>query len=484
MRRVFCVLLSLLFLTGCASTAATTPEADDAPVSEADADAPAGDALALTLPLTDVEPYEPWLSMEPDTVSADTMGDVLCDETLPDGTEIVCYWEPDHLTNPDHTYTKYWAVRRGDTLLRFWQENSGYIGGYAVTSFTNILGQDGFRIKAPRGAGYLAYDYYVLDENGTPRLLVDCANDVIETDVNGDGETELLWFYHSGRDAYYDFRRDGVLYMAQFTGLLEDALPFPSIAAVPLDGNAWQDGFLAVTITPGGWDVLGEALPKPLSLHALLRFDPEEVSVYLPAEQVPLDWAAKTYALVDGVPSARDWDGTDWAALGDAVAAPASWADETIDSRRNAKTWSGIEPDVSVMQLVNAQDGWLAMSMNHGVGGADTYVYRTHDGGVTWTEAAPLTEAQWLIERAAFLDGQRAVLAIAKLNGASVFVTSDGGETWTQASFPLDEGDTVDETVNIYAEQDSLYVQVRTALAEGYQTFRSDDSGQTWQLDQ
>jgi hypothetical protein len=422
--------------------------------------------------------------MEPDTVSADTMGDVLCDETLPDGTEVVCYWEPDHLTNPDHAYTKYWAVRRGDTLLRFCQEDSGYIGGYAVTAFTNILGQDGFRMTAPRGAAYTANDYYVLDDGGTPQLLADCAGDVSEADVNGDGETELFWFYHDGSVACY-FLRNGAVCEATITELLHDGLPFPSLCFGSVD-YAWQEGCLPVTITPGGWDAMPdtEQAAQAVRLHALLRFDTEEVSVYLPAEQVPLDWASKTYALVDGVPSARDWEGTDWTALGDVVAAPTSWANSDIDSRRNAKTWSGIDPDVSTMQLVNAQDGWLAMSLNHGVGGADTYVYRTHDGGVTWTEATPLTEAQWLIEQVAFLDDQRAVLAIAKFNDAPVFVTVDGGETWTQADFPLDEGDTVEETVNIYAEQDTLYVQVRTALSEGYQIFRSDDGGQTWQLDE
>jgi photosystem II stability/assembly factor-like uncharacterized protein len=136
------------------------------------------------------------------------------------------------------------------------------------------------------------------------------------------------------------------------------------------------------------------------------------------------------------------------------------------------------------MQMVNVQDGWLVMSINHGTGGADTYAYRTHDGGVTWAEAAPLTEAQWLLDRAVFLDDQRAVLVIAKFNDAPVFVTDDGGETWTQADFSLDEGDTVEETINIYTVQDSLYVQVRIAQSEDCPIFRTDDGGQTWQLDE
>ena len=31
-----------------------------------------------------------------------------------------------------------------------------------------------------------------------PRLLADCANEVEEADFNGDGETDLRWYYHGG----------------------------------------------------------------------------------------------------------------------------------------------------------------------------------------------------------------------------------------------------------------------------------------------
>lgn len=144
-------------------------------------------------------------SMEPDTVSADTMGDVLVDETLPDGTRIVCCREP------GSELTKYWAVRREDTLIRFCVEESTYSGDYGVEPFSNVLGQSGFRILAPRG-GYYAYDYYVPDSVGVPRLLAGCANEVEEADFNGDGETDLRWFYHGGQEMTTYFRRDGKLY--------------------------------------------------------------------------------------------------------------------------------------------------------------------------------------------------------------------------------------------------------------------------------
>ncbi len=161
--------------------------------------------------LANAEPYDPEneTRMEPDTSSADTMGDILCDETLPDGTRIVCYWEP------GSELSKYWAVYRDDdTLLRFCKEESGYTSDYTVEPFDDILGQSGFRLLAPRGAGYFAYDYYVVDGDGIPRLLARCANEVEETDLNHDGETDLRWYYHGRREIFTYFRQDGQLYLS------------------------------------------------------------------------------------------------------------------------------------------------------------------------------------------------------------------------------------------------------------------------------
>ena len=67
----------------------------------------------VLLHLENSEIYVPVNSMEPDVMSADTMGEVLVDRKLTDGTEVVCYWMP------DSEYTKYWAIRQGDSLLRF-----------------------------------------------------------------------------------------------------------------------------------------------------------------------------------------------------------------------------------------------------------------------------------------------------------------------------------------------------------------------------
>lgn len=174
--------------------------------------------------LADAELYIPENNKEPDTVSVRTMGNVLCDETMPDGTRVVCYWD-----STEHV--KYWALRQGDMLLRFCREENEYDSDYAAEPFINVLGEKGFRILAPRGAAYYAYDYYVIDSAGVPRLLAACANHVEEIAM-GD-EVGLRWFYHGGQDIVTYFRHNGKLYL--FNGytptFATDLFLMPEIAA-------------------------------------------------------------------------------------------------------------------------------------------------------------------------------------------------------------------------------------------------------------
>lgn len=263
MRRSILLGLCLALLAGC-SPQTTTEKPDGPPVMKLEVP-PVYETVSI-LPLEEAEPYAPWLSMEADTAAPDTMGEVLCDASLPDGTEVVCYWEP------ESDYTKFWAIRQADgTLRRFCQDYSAYEDGYAAEPFTDILGQDGFRITAPRGAAYTAYDYYTLDADGVPRLLADCANDVIEADINADGETELLWFYHGGRDIFYVFLREGTVHCLCLTDLLAgQAEPWLIFAA----STTLEDGCLPVEALRGGWDALS---PEAEFLPARLRFTAEAV---------------------------------------------------------------------------------------------------------------------------------------------------------------------------------------------------------------
>jgi len=255
----------LALLSGCGGQPKPTqPESEGQPVMQLER-VPLYESTA-TVPLTGTAPYAPWGFMEPDSVAADSAGDLLCDTLLPDGTEVVCY------RDPEDEFVKYWAVRQGTSLLRFYEENSAYPDGYSAEPFTDILGQDGFRIMAPRGAAYQAYDYYTLDETGTPRLLAACANSVIEADVNGDGERELLWFYHGGRDIYYIFRQEGSPQEICLTDhLAQQEEPWLVIAEYT---ELTEDSCLPVRALQGGWETVS---PETEFLSGRLRFTAESV---------------------------------------------------------------------------------------------------------------------------------------------------------------------------------------------------------------
>lgn len=196
-------------------------------------------------------------------------GDILCDETLPEGTEIVCYWAP------DAEYTKYWAIRQGDNLLRFCEEESGYRENYRVEPFYDVLGYDGFRILCPRGASYYAYDYYYLDEGGVPCLLAGCSGKVLEQDADKDGQRELLWLSSGAVPyAYYVFQRENVTYQVDISQWLIDSL---GEAWLPLPvWDQWVEGTYAISIL--NWK---EDDPSPAT-EGYVMFTEENVQFFLP----------------------------------------------------------------------------------------------------------------------------------------------------------------------------------------------------------
>lgn len=449
-------------------------------------------AAVLTIPLAELAPYAPPESMEPDTAGLETMGELLCDETLPGGTRVVCYWRPDHtagpnhLTDPDAQYEKHWAIHQGDQLLRFAAEYSGYEDGYRVRAFENVLGQSGFRIEAPRGAAYTAYDYYVFDETGVPRLLMDCSNNVLERDVNGDGVTELVWDYHGGQFVTCAFLREGTVYQVEMMSLLADRLPFPALPAGDLEN--WGEAGLPVNILAGGWAVIDEPGPRTC-IEGYLRPAEDALELYVPANQIPLEsWAAKRYTLINGAPACRDIvpEGEPeppWTVLGPAVSAPREWAGQDLAGRNKSKTWAGVEPQHLSMQMVSVRDGWMVISVNHDIGAnADNYVYRTHDGGVTWQEAAKLEEAGRFPCAVEFFDSLHAVVGIEQFDGAPVFVTRDGGESWERADLSLLDDPDSWQAYNIFRSGDRIYINLCRGAGDEteYRQAVSRDWGETW----
>ena len=256
----------------------------------------------LSIPLTDLEPYKtederittdalrPGI-LEPDTVSVDTMGEVLVDKTLSDGTRIVCYWDPD----PENQYTKYWAIRDGDALLRFYKEESGYNRDYDVGEYTNLFDHDGFILYAPRGAAYFAIDYWYLDEDGMPQMLADCSNRVIRADWNGDGEDDLMWFYHDS--PYLYFRRDGVLYLVYVLSMVEEA--WPEVQSLGY-GMPEDDSGSCIKIS-GYVDAPSEVTPdgvSPVLAPREIHFQGDYMNVYKPLEPV-LKIGGRFYSGID-----------------------------------------------------------------------------------------------------------------------------------------------------------------------------------------
>lgn len=133
--------------------------------------------------------------------------------TIDQEAQIIFYREQD-----DRIYAAYGTDSR-DFVVFF--EAGTYESGYDIKSYENVLGHDGFVLIAPLGAGYVAYDYYYFDENGTLNLLAQCSNYVIENDFNRDGIKELLWFYHG-------YPTDQVGACMAFYGFLKDGEPFYS----------------------------------------------------------------------------------------------------------------------------------------------------------------------------------------------------------------------------------------------------------------
>ena len=489
MRNILAAVCCVLLLAGCAA-----PAVEDLPP---EADGPAGDtgpaedaaeyAAALTIPLAELEPYVPPVSMEPDAAGVETMGEVLCGETLPGGTRVVCYWHPDRLTDPDCRYEKYWAVHQGDKLLRFAAESSGYEGGYGVRPFSNVLGQSGFCIEAPRGAAYTACDYYVFDGTGVPRLLMDCSNDVLERDVNGDGVTELIWNYRGGQFVTCAFLREGTVCQVEMMSLLAEHLPFPSLPSGDLEN--WGEEGLPVGILVGGWAVVNEPGPKRY-IEGYLRLAKDALELDVPVEQIPLEaWAGKRYTLINGAPACQDivYPEPDvppaWTVLGPAVPAPREWAEQ--ERRNEAETWAGVEPSYLRMEMVSVLEGWMVASVSHGIGaGADNYIYRTHDGGVTWQEAAKLEEAGRYPGAVGFFDGLHAIVGIELSDGAPVFVTRDGGESWERAEFPAPVGADGWTASDVRCSGGAVTLMMAGGEPRREVRLVSRDWGETWEVEE
>lgn len=171
-----------------------------------------------------------------------------------------------------------------------------------------------------------------------------------------------------------------------------------------------------------------------------------------------------------------------WQDLGALLPAPASWSEEELAGRSEAESWQGLlSPEHTFVCFSGAKNGWAAVSISRGAGNADTYVYRTSNGGFNWREVqspqGPGTN--WFpCQFYARADGGAALLAFSRFEGAPIYRTADGGITWEKLELPLPED--AGECVNIVSDTELVFSggpDGRTRY-----TLYSLDQGESWKL--
>ena len=159
---------------------------------------------------------------------------------------------------------------------------------------------------------------------------------------------------------------------------------------------------------------------------------------------------------------------------GEPIPAPRAWADDDLAGRNSAKYLEG-SPDVWA-KLVSPADGWLAACYGREGTAADTYVYKTGDGGMTWTEVAmPGTGGR--IADVGFLSPDRLIVAQQLFGGAPCFITKDGGESWEEIELP--DGQVLE--IGFFAYADAVYMDVGAHGSDpNAVSMISYDMGDTW----
>ena len=128
---------------------------------------------------------------------------------------------------------------------------------------------------------------------------------------------------------------------------------------------------------------------------------------------------------------------TEWTELDTLIPVPAEWAGQDLAGRDEAESLEGLLSGTGGMS--DGLNGWFVFAIGHGVGGADTYVYRTRDGGRTWQETGrpDLARMMWYPSYTYFIDSYTGFLGQSYFNDAPIFRTTDGGLTWEEITLPL-----------------------------------------------
>lgn len=177
---------------------------------------------------------------------------------------------------------------------------------------------------------------------------------------------------------------------------------------------------------------------------------------------------------------------TEWTGLDTLIPVPAEWANQDLGGRNQATDLVGLLSGTGGM--VDGLNGWFVFTIGRGVGNADTYVYRTHDGGRTWTETGRPTmvseteTVHWFPSCACFVTDEIGFLGFSHFNGAPVFRTTDGGATWARITLPLsDESWELSKMYSAGSNVLAVMTGYRSGEPESALLF-SRDAGETWEI--
>lgn len=180
------------------------------------------------------------------------------------------------------------------------------------------------------------------------------------------------------------------------------------------------------------------------------------------------EWKNQEIILENGVPYAIDEQGSS-TQLGEAIQPPDEWEDQDLGGRNDASTLNG-SPDVQG-ELVSPTDGWLVVTYTKG----DTYIYKSSDGGSTWTETnAP--DLLYVPGIVGFVNKDCLIIAEKLFVGAPVYITKDGGESWKQIEMPDEKAevkkiDVTEELITMIVEKDTeTWVMESSDLGESWST--------------
>ncbi|MBD5154104.1 MAG: hypothetical protein HDT15_03245 [Oscillibacter sp.] len=194
-----------------------------------------------------------------------------------------------------------------------------------------------------------------------------------------------------------------------------------------------------------------------LSLSALVAFGQAKEDPDVPpaptedGERLGDAWkTAEITVDEEGVPHIRYIfsDGSDVTWNGTPIPAPREWANDDLAGRNEAAALIvGEEGPEIWAKMVSPTEGWLVACYGRGVAIADTYVYKTSDRGMSWTEVT-MPGTSWHIADVGFLSPERLIVAQRLFDGAPCFITKDGGATWEKIELP-DKVERFDEEIEL-----------------------------------